>query len=154
VIIGEGPLRGALEQLARELGIADRVTFLGAQRRDQLKAYIHAARVFAFPSVNAAEAFGIVQLEAMAAGRPVVNTSLATAVPHVARDGLEGLTVPPNDPEALAAALRRLLDDPELAQRIGAAGQRRARADFDLALFLDRMEKLYQQAIDVRRRAS
>jgi rhamnosyl/mannosyltransferase len=154
VIIGEGPLRATLEQMARELGIADRVTFLGAQRRDQLKAYVHAARVFAFPSVNAAEAFGIVQLEAMAAGRPVVNTSLPTAVPNVARDGREGMTVPPNDPEALAAALRRLLDDPELAQQIGTAARLRARDDFDLALFLDRMESLYQQASDIRKRDS
>ncbi len=152
VIIGEGPLRGKLEQMAQDLGIADRVTLLGAQARDQLKEYIHAARVFAFPSVNAAEAFGIVQLEAMAAGRPVVNTALTTAVPHVVRDGREGLTVPPNDPQALAQALRRLLDEPALAARTGAAGQLRARADFDLTLFLGRMGALYQQAIDLRRR--
>jgi len=151
VIIGDGPLRAHLEQVAGDLGIGDRVTLLGAQERDQLKQYLHAARVFAFPSVNAAEAFGIVQLEAMAAGRPVVNTALTTAVPNVARDGREGLTVPPNDPDALAGAIGRLLDDPALARRLGEAGQLRARTEFDLAQFLPGVERLYRRAVELRR---
>lgn len=150
VIIGDGPLRAHLAQVARDLGIDGRVTLLGAQERDQLKQYIHAARVFAFPSVTAAEAFGIVQLEAMAAGRPVVNTALTTAVPNVARDGREALTVPPNDPAALAGAIGRLLDDPALAQRLGEAGQERVRAEFDLAQFLPHVEALYRQALALR----
>ncbi len=150
VIIGDGPLRSHLEQVARDLGVASRVTLLGAQERDQLKQYIHAARVFAFPSVTSAEAFGIVQLEAMAAGLPVVNTALTTAVPNVARDGREGLTVPPNDPAALAGAIGRLLDDAALAQRMGAAGQVRVRAEFDLVQFLPNAEALYRRAVALR----
>jgi glycosyltransferase involved in cell wall biosynthesis len=151
VIVGDGPLRGSLEQMAAELGIADRVMFLGALQRDQVKEYMHAARVLAFPSVTAAEAFGIVQLEAMSAGRPVVNTALPTAVPRVARDGKEGLTVQPDNAEALAEALCRLLDDKALAERLGAAGRLRARAEFDSALFLARTEALYSEAAKLRR---
>ncbi len=146
VIIGEGTLQDELESLASELGVSGRVTFLGGLRRDEVKQYIYAARALAFPSVTTAEAFGIVQLEAMAAGCPVVNTSLPTAVPHIARHGQEGLTVPPNDAAALADALRRLLDDPELALRFGAAGRVRAREEYDQSLFLDRMQAVYKEA--------
>lgn len=150
VIIGEGALKQGLERLARQLGVFDRVAFVGGLQRDEVKQYIHAAKVLAFPSVTEAEAFGIVQLEAMSAGRPIVNTSLATAVPHIARDGQEGLTVPPNDARAFAEALRRLLDQPELASAFGAAGQARARAEYDQLLFLQRVRDIYQEAVDRR----
>jgi glycosyltransferase involved in cell wall biosynthesis len=151
VVIGDGPLKTELELLASQLGISSRVTFVGGVQRDEVKQYIHAARVLAFPSVTDAEAFGLVQLEAMSAGRPIVNTSLGTAVPHIARDGQEGLTVPPNQPQALADALCRLLDQPELASKLGAAGQVRARAEYDESLFLDRMQTIYREAADQRR---
>lgn len=150
VIIGEGPLKVELENLATYLGISDRVTFLGGLARDEVKQYIHAANVLAFPSVTDAEAFGLVQLEAMSAGRPIVNTSLGTAVPHIARDGQEGLTVPPNDPPAFAAALRRLLDDPDLARALGEAGHMRAHAEYDQSLFLERMQAIYREAAGQR----
>jgi glycosyltransferase involved in cell wall biosynthesis len=153
VIVGEGPLKGRLEELVLQLGIANRVTFLGGLQRDEVKQYLHAAAVFAFPSVNAAEAFGIVQLEAMAAGCPVINTSLDTAVPHIARHELEGLTVPPSNSVALAAALQRLLADPELASRLGANGRARARAEYDQSLFLVRMQAVYKEAAGRRRSA-
>ncbi len=151
MIIGEGALKAELQSLSSELGISDRVMFLGGLQRDEVKQYIHAANVLAFPSVTDAEAFGLVQLEAMSAGRPIVNTSLGTAVPHVARDGLEGVTVPPNDPSAFAQALRRLLDDPELASRLGCAGRARVRAEYDQSLFLERMQAVYERAADKRR---
>src|SRR5205085_1285348 len=106
---------------------------------------LHAASVFAMPSNGIAEAFGLAQVEAMAAGRPVVNTSLPTTVPKVARDGLEGLTVPPNDAVALGNALQKLLDDRALAARLGAAGQVRAADEFDQNVFVRRVENLYQR---------
>jgi rhamnosyl/mannosyltransferase len=112
-----------------------------------MKVHLHAARLYAFPSVGAAEAFGIVQLEAMAVGLPIVNTNLPTVVPHVARHGLEALTVPPNDPAALAAAISQLLADRELSQRFGAAGRRRAMTDYDLENFVRRVEEVYDQAV-------
>jgi glycosyltransferase involved in cell wall biosynthesis len=153
VVIGEGDLKPELERLASHLGVSDRVAFVGGLQRDEVKQHIHAAKVLAFPSVTDAEAFGLVQLEAMSAGRPIVNTSLATAVPHIARDGREGLTVAPNDPRAFARALRRLLDQPELASGFGATGQARARAEYDHSLFLRRVQAIYTEAAGQRRSA-
>ena len=147
IIVGEGPLRHDLLRLAQQRGVADRLILAGMLSRDDLKVHLHAARLYAFPSVSAAEAFGIVQLEAMAVGLPIVNTDLPTGVPHVARHGLEALTVRTNDPAALAAAVAQLLDDRALAQRLGAAGRRRATTEYDLQTFVKRIEDVYEQAV-------
>jgi rhamnosyl/mannosyltransferase len=147
VIVGEGPLRHDLLRLAQQRGVAERVILAGMLSRDDLKVHLHAAQLYAFPSVSAAEAFGIVQIEAMAVGLPIVNTDLPTGVPHVARHGLEALTVPPNDPAALAAAIAQLLDDRALAQRLGAAGRRRVTTEYDLQSFVNRIEDVYEQAV-------
>lgn len=150
-IIGEGPLLPDLQQLATELGVADRVRFAGRLERSEIRQLFHAAQVFAFPSVTEAEAFGIVQVEAMAAGLPIVNTSLATTVPFVARHDLEALTVAPGDAKALAMALNRILDKPTLAQRLGEAGQARALSEFDQPVFRARMAAVYGDALQARR---
>ena len=147
IIVGEGPLRHDLLRLAQQRGVAERIILAGMLSRDDLKVHLHAAQLYAFPSVSAAEAFGIVQIEAMAAGLPIVNTNLPTGVPHVARHGLEALTVPPSDPAALAAAIAQLLDDRALAQRLGAAGRRRATMEYDLQSFVKRIEDIYDQAV-------
>lgn len=149
-IVGEGPLLSELQQLAAENGVADRVRFAGRIERGEIRQLFHAADVFAFPSVTEAEAFGIVQVEAMAAGLPVVNTSLATTVPLVARHDREALTVTPGDPHALAQALNRILGDPELARRLGAAGQERAFQEFDQSAFHKRMATVYADAVQAR----
>lgn len=150
VIIGEGALRSELEALAVQLGVAGKVTFAGGWPRDQVRQYFHAADVFAFPSVTGAEAFGIAQIEAMAAGLPVVNTSVGTAVPRIARDGLEALTVQPGDPAAMALAIRRLIADNQLARRLGSAGYQRARAEFGESRFRARMAEVYREAVEGR----
>ena len=150
-IIGEGPLLEALRRLASERGVAARVQFAGRLQRHEIKRLLHAARVFAFPSVNAAEAFGIVQIEAMAAGLPIVNTDLPTSVPIVARDGHEALTVAPGDVQHLSQALTRLLDDPAFAAKLGTSGKERAFGEFDQKLFATRMQSIYREAIETRR---
>ena len=149
-IIGEGPLLAELQQLAMELGVVDRVRFAGRLERGEIRRLFHAAQVFAFPSVTVAEAFGIVQVEAMAAGLPIVNTSLPTTVPLVARHDQEALTVTPGDAAALAAALTRILDDPALAQRLGTAGKARARDEYDQSVFRERMAAVYADALASR----
>jgi rhamnosyl/mannosyltransferase len=151
-IVGTGPLRTGLDRLATELGVKRKVTLAGYMSRDDLKTVLHSARIFVFPSTSTAESFGIVQLEAMAAGLPVVNTSLSSAVPHVARDGLEGITVSPADVRALADAINCLLDDPAKAAKLGSAAQRRAMAEFDQSGFRSAVERIYLEAIDGSRR--
>lgn len=147
IIIGSGPLRERLLKIAKDLKVSDRFRLVGHQERDNMKLLLHAAQVFAFSSVSVAEAFGIAQLEAMAAGLPIVNTALSTAVPHIARHEIEGLTVPPADANALAGALARLLDDNELAVRLGRAGRLRAEKTFSLANFSSTMKRVYEETV-------
>jgi rhamnosyl/mannosyltransferase len=147
LIAGEGPLSGALAAEAARLGVTDRVALLGRVNDAELKACYHACDVFALPSVERSEAFGIVQLEAMACGRPVVNTWLDSAVPHVSVDGLTGLTVPPGDPTALAAALNALLDDPARRAAMGAAARRRVREEFSAEPMARRTLEVYREVV-------
>lgn len=147
IIIGDGPLRGELEALARDLGIAERVHFLGEIHNRDIVPYYHASDVFALASVARSEAFGIVQLEAMACGRPVVNTSLDSGVPFVSIDGETGLTVHPGDAAALAHALTTLLDDDALRCRYGEAAQRRVESEFTAPVMGRRMLDLYRSLV-------
>ncbi len=144
VIVGEGPLRGELQSLAARLGVSDRVIFVGEIDNASVTAYYHAADLFALASVARSEAFGIVQIEAMAAGLPVVNTGLDSGVPFVSLHGETGLTVPPGNPQALAEAINRLLDDEQLRKSFGQAGIRRAKQEFGLQTMLRRTLELYE----------
>lgn len=143
LVVGDGPLRGELEAQARELGIADRVHLLGEIHNRDIAAYYHASDLFALASVARSEAFGIVQLEAMACGLPVVNTSLASGVPFVSLDGISGLTVPPSDALALAAALTALLDDDARRAELGDAARTRVETEFTAPVMGRRMFDLY-----------
>ena len=132
LVIGTGPLEPALRGRAAELGVADRVAWHGHGSDDELVGAYHAAAGLWFPSAARSEAFGLVQVEAMAAGCPVANTAIPhSGVPWVCRHEREGLTVPGNDPAALAAAANRLLAEPGLRDRLAAAGRERAAAEFD-----------------------
>jgi glycosyltransferase involved in cell wall biosynthesis len=151
ILIGDGPLRSRLERQACEAGIRDRVFFAGEIDNGKLAPYYHAADVFVLPSVERTEAFGIVQLEAMACGTPVVNTRLATGVPFVSIDGRTGITVPPRDPVSLAQAITRLLDDAELRARYGAAAIRRVRSEFTAERMAARTLALYREIVSAER---
>jgi glycosyltransferase involved in cell wall biosynthesis len=142
IIAGDGPLAGALQREIDQSGVAHRVSIIGGVT--DLVPYYHAADVFALPSTTRTEAFGIVQLEAMACGKPVVNTWLRTGVPSVSLNGITGLTVPPADHGALAAAINLLLDNPELRARYGAAARLRAQSEFSDELMTERTLELYR----------
>jgi len=148
LIIGDGPLDEKLRSLAASCGVADRVVFTGEKSGKDLAPYFHAADVFALPSIARSEAFGIVQLEAMACGKPVVNTSLDSGVPFVSLDGVTGLTVPPAEPESLAMAINQLLDDDNLRSRYGEAGRRRVAQEFGLEKMVHRTCELYGQILE------
>lgn len=130
LLAGAGPLRPSLEALAGRLQVADRVRFVGPV--PDVRPYYHACDVFVLPSIERTEAFGIVQVEAMACGKPVVNTQLDSGVPFVSLHGVTGLTVPPADPQQLATAIQTLLDDHELRLRLGTAARQRAQQEFSL----------------------
>lgn len=150
IIAGTGQLRNRLEAQAAEFCIFDRVHFAGHIDRSELKCLLHACDVFALPSITPNETFGIAQLEAMAAGKPIVNTSLPTGVPWVARHGQEALTVTPGSAKELAVALTRLLDDPALAKSLGERGRTRAAEHFSLRRFLDETVATYSASLAER----
>jgi glycosyltransferase involved in cell wall biosynthesis len=141
LIVGEGPLHSSLEREARASGVKDRVVFLGDV--PDVVPYYHAADLFVLASVARSEAFGIVQLEAMTCGKPVINTQLASGVPFVSVDGATGLTVAPANQEELAAAINSLLDDPARRALYGQAAQRRVRQEFTVAKMAERTLQLY-----------
>jgi glycosyltransferase involved in cell wall biosynthesis len=145
VLIGDGPLRGQLESMIEELGIAGKVHLLG--HVEDLVPYYKASQMLVLPSVSRAESFGIVQIEAMAAGIPVVNTRLDSCVPEVSLDGVTGLTVPPKDASALADAIRTLLDNPELRAKYGRAGVIRANEEFSARRMAERTFDVYQSVL-------
>ncbi len=147
LIVGVGPLGDALQQQAHRSGVADRVHFLGELDDEEVTTLYHAADIFVLPSTNRAETFGIVQLEAMACGMPVVCTELGTGTSYVNQHGVTGLVVPPNEPVALAAALRQLLDDPVQRQAFGAAGRRRVEQEFTRQEMLRRAVAFYEEAL-------
>jgi rhamnosyl/mannosyltransferase len=147
VIVGTGALEGALRRQIDDAGLGDRVHLVGYLERRELKCLLHACRVFTMPSVEESETFGIAQVEAMACGKPVVNTRLSTGVPWVARDGREAITVPPGVPDALAAALSFLLDHPGDATAMGARSLLRAETTFSFGTFLNETLKVYQDTV-------
>ena len=122
-ILGEGELKAQLERMCQDLRISDRVTFLGFQR-DPIS-YMSRADVFVLSSLW--EGFGNVLVEAMSVSTPVVSSDCPHGPGEILTDGENGLLVPTSDPAALASALQRMVDDPELRARLGSAGAVRAR---------------------------
>jgi len=145
VLVGDGPLRPSLEAMARELGVADRVRFAGEVTDEDLLAWYHACDALVLPSISRQEAFGIVQLEAMACRRPVISTDVPTGVPWVNQHERTGLVVRAGDVAALRGGLARLVCDAELRQTLGAAGRARVMSQFTSEHMCGAALALYQQ---------
>jgi glycosyltransferase involved in cell wall biosynthesis len=150
LLAGEGYRREALERLVRDLGLSDRVVFLGRLPADDVPAFMRGLTIFAMPSVDDSESFGVAALEAAACGLPVVSTTVG-GVSEVVRDGATGLLVPPRDAGALADALGRLLSDPAERAAFGAKGREMARESYDLHRNADKMEALYHRLLAARK---
>jgi rhamnosyl/mannosyltransferase len=129
---------------AASLGLDTQVRFAGEVADAELKALAHACDLFVLPSVTRQEAFGYVQLEAMACGKPVVSTRLASGVPWVNRDGETGVTVEPGDATALADAIARLAGDAPLRERLGRAARARVASEFTLEAMADRAVNVFE----------
>ena len=146
VIVGDGPERPKLEAAARHWGVADRVEFRGKVSATELQGAYARASAFVLPSVFDArgdtEGLGVVALEAMNYGTPVVASRIG-GIPDIVEDGVTGLLVPPGDAAALAATLRRVLDEPDLARKLGEAGRRRLHEQFSWEAITARWDAVY-----------
>lgn len=129
-IAGTGELEESLKAYAEKCGLGERVHFLGFLPDEQLKQAYADCDIFVLPSVVKSEAFGIVQLEAMIYGKPVINTDLPSGVPYVSLHGKTGLTVPPSDSESLADAVKLLADNADLRREYGKNARERVLSEF------------------------
>ncbi len=150
VLIGEGPLRRRLEALAKSLGIADRVHFLGAQPHAAVLDWMRKAAILVLPSVRTlsgrVEGLGIVLLEAAATGVPVIGSRIG-GIPEGVHDGVNGLLVPSRDAGALAASIADLLDDPAARVRMGQAARALVEEKFDLRRQTEILETHYDMLL-------
>ena len=149
VLIGEGPEQMALQILARDLGITDRVVFTGDRRN--ITEWLSALNVVVLPSD--AESLPNAVLEAMASARPVIATRVG-GVPEIVEEGVTGSMVPPGDPEAMAAAILRLISDEGLCRRMGAAARARIERDFTASRAKEKLESFYDRLLRLRRPAA
>lgn len=149
ILIGDGPEQPALRAEAERLGVAERVLFRGVLPHYlDLVPYYLAADAYWFPSNARSEAFGLVQVEAMACGCPVINTDIPhSGVPWVSLHEQTGLTVPINDPVALADAAQRLLNEPGLRDRLADGARRRAIEEFDHRVMAQRSLDIYDRVL-------
>lgn len=140
LLIGDGPRREELQTLVQQLGIQNRVQFLGV--RSDVADLLQAVDVFALTSL--CEAASLTLLEAMAAGLPVVVTDVG-GNPEIVRQENEGLLVPRQDATAIGNALIRILSDATLANRMGQAGKQRVKETYSLERTIERYHQLYQR---------
>jgi len=151
ILGGDGPETVSLRKLAKELGVAGRVHFTGFIPQEMLPAFYQACELFCLPSVSKAEAFGIVQVEAMACGKPIVSTRLKNGVEFVNNEGKTGLTVEPGNASALAEALLKLLNNPLLVEQMGRNCVHNAKHQFSLQAMRDTTWKLYKEILCLER---
>lgn len=147
LIVGTGPEEAHLRALASQFGLSERVIFAGDISDAELPSYYAAADLYVLPAHLRSEAFGISLLEAQAAGLPLVSCELDSGTSFANQHGETGFVVPPSDPHALARAINVLLANPELRQRMGQNGQRRARELFSPAAMAAASEAVFAEAL-------
>lgn len=145
-IVGDGPQRADLQALAQQLQILPRVDFTGAVPHEEVPAALHSIDIYAAPSRMDSESFGVAVVEASACALPVVVSDVG-GLPEVVLNGLTGLVVPREDVPALHQALRRLVLDAGLRQRLGWAGRAHVEREFEWGHCVDLMERAYADAM-------
>jgi len=146
LFFGKGPLEPELRQQSQRLGITERIYFAGF--RGDLPQVLPCLNVLVHPALR--EGLGVSLLQAASAGVPIVAFR-AGGVPEAVRDGLNGLLVPPKDVEALRQAIGRVIGDPELARRLGAAGREVAEREFSIDAMVEGNLQVYQELLAQRR---
>ena len=148
VIVGHGPLESELRAQAERWGVAARIVWKSHASPKDLVALYHAATALWFPSVARSEGFGLVQVEAMAAGCPVINTSIpASGVSWVSQHEVSGLTVPVGDANAFAAAANRMAEEDGLRAKLSHGARMRAEKEFDARVMAKRSLEIYGEVI-------
>jgi rhamnosyl/mannosyltransferase len=147
LVVGTGPQAPELERAAHALGINDRVKWLGDVASSDLPGVFAASDLFVLPAVARSEAFGVVQLEAMAAGLPVITTELGTGTSWVTQHGETGLVVRPRDADALRGAIQELLVDPVRGREMGIAGRIRMLNLFTRDHMVEAVVHVYESAV-------
>ncbi|TLZ92664.1 MAG: glycosyltransferase family 4 protein [Methanobacteriota archaeon] len=147
LVAGGGSSLDAMKRLALSMGVADRVRFLGRISVDRLPEVYAACDVFVLPSVSRLEAFGIVALEAMSTGKPVIVADIP-GVREMIEDGRDGLLADPVNPRDLAEKIRRLLSDPKARRTMGARGREKVLESFSIERVTDRIEAVYRAILD------
>lgn len=144
IMVGSGVMEEELKQFAKMLNIDENVHFLGEVSEEELYRQYAGCDVFVLPSVAKSEAFGLVQIEAMAFGKPVINTKLPSGVPYVSIDGVTGITVEPENAETLAEAMQWLAGHEEERLAMGEAARRRMKEEYRLEKMLERVLNVYE----------
>ena len=140
-------MKERLTALAVQLGVAGRITFMGRVSHEEKVACYRAAHCLVLPATHRSEAFGLVQVEALACGLPVICTNIDSGVPVVNRDGVTGFVVEPSDPDGLAAALERLLGDRTLHAAFARAARQRATEVYSRDVMLRDVHALYDDLL-------
>ncbi|MBW7879974.1 MAG: glycosyltransferase family 4 protein [Phototrophicaceae bacterium] len=150
MLIGDGDLRARYMEEARRLGLGERAVFCGRVPDSDLPRHYAAADFLVLPSTTMGEAFGIVLLEAMAAGKPVIASNLP-GVRTVVNSGVDGFLAAPNDVDDLAARIRDMLDAGDRRKVMGRAGRDKVVAKYDWSRINERLVDVYREVVDGRR---
>lgn len=146
LIVGEGDLRGSYQQRAAQMGLGEQVVFCGRVSDDALPAHYAIADLLVLPSTTLGEAFGVVVLEAMASGKPVITSNLP-GVRSVVTNGQDGLLVRPGDPDDLAEAIQTLLEDPGRRRAMGEQGRAKVEQRYTWQTIGGQLEEIYQRVV-------
>ncbi len=145
LIIGDGFLKNELKKIVVKNGLEKRVHFLGRKRYEELVPFYHACDLFVLPSLY--ESFGNVQLEAMACGKPVINTNIPTAVPEISIHEETGLTVPPANSSSLSEAIKRLIENEEERIKFGIKAKERVKSLYSMEVVSEKVLSLYRKLL-------
>ena len=147
LIVGSGPLLQELQDLAASLGIKEKVSFLGAVPGEELETFYRKARVVALTSIDEREAFGMVLVEALSFGRPLLTTKIPSGVQFVNRDGVTGFQVEVGDVKAIASSISRLLTDQELWLRFSKQAKQHFNDNFEIGNIARAYRKIYDEVL-------
>jgi rhamnosyl/mannosyltransferase len=144
IMVGSGILEQELKELVKKYNIEEKVKFCGEVTEEELYKHLEDCDVFVLPSIVRSEAFGLVQIEAMAYGKPVINTNLPSGVPYVSLDKITGLTVPPEDVQSLSRAMQWMVDHEEERKEMGLRARKRMKEEYKMDIMLERVLKVYE----------